>query len=519
MGALSYLFFTKLKNRLRELIRRPSKLIAVAAFVLAVAVTLVPSSGAAHFHAAYRSMEEFYAIVAILYAAVFVTVAKNGFSNGGSLFSMADVNLIFVSPLKASSALFYGMLQQLGKSLYLGVFLLFQYTLAREYYGIEYTTLIIVALGYGLTALFAQMTATLIYMAVSSSDKKTAVGKAVFFAVMGVFAAAVLIKGDIVSGFQLENAVSAVRSDLMYLVPVSGFVTLGIEGAVSGDAPKLLLGLAAGAVFSLAYYLILSRTRGDYYEDVLDSAQTSFSAVTAAREGKATELTPKKIKVGKSGISSGWGASAVSAKHKKENRRSRVFILDKMSLVITVMLSVYSFIMPSVIGIFVTAVYTLTITVAAGRWAKELTYPYIYLIPEKPVKKLFYLIREQLPSVLAESVICFIPVHFILGTDLRLTVSMMVARASFGLIFIGANLVFQRIFSNASKTLLTVTLYMLFTLAFSLPAVICGVLVSFIAPFNPELSFLATVPANLLVSAAVLFCVRNILQYSEYNNR
>lgn len=519
MGALGYLFFTKLKNQLKEFIRRPSKLIMTAVFVLAVGVTILPSASGKPLYGTYRSMDEFYAIVAILYGSVFVTVAKNGFSNGGSVFSMADVNLIFVSPLKASSALFFGMLQQLGKSLYLGVFLLFQYTLAREYYGIEYTTLILVALGYGITALFSQMTATLIYMAVSSSDRKTAIGKAVFFAVVGAFIGAVLIKSDIIGGFEIEKAVYAVRSGFMYFMPVSGFVTLGVEGAVSGEGTKFLLSLAAGAVFSLAYYILLSKARGDYYEDVLVSAQTSFSAVTAAKEGKTAEFTPKKIKVGKEGITSGWGASVISEKHKRENRRSKVLILDKISLVITGMLALYSFIMPSVMGIFITSVYTLTITVAAGRWAKELTYPYIYLIPESPFKKLFYLIREQIPSVILESVICFIPVHFILKTDIRLTVSMMVARAGFGLIFIGVNLVFQRLFSGASKTVLTLTLYMLFTVAFSLPAVICGVLVSFFSPFNPELSLLVTVPVNTVVSAVMLFSVRNVLQYSEYNNR
>ncbi|MBR3817294.1 MAG: putative ABC exporter domain-containing protein [Clostridia bacterium] len=519
MGALSYLFFARLRNQVKEFVRKPSKLIMTAVFALAIGVTLLADSGGAPHYGSYRSIEEFYAVVAVLYGAVFVTVAKNGFSNGGSVFSMADVNLIFVSPVKASSALFFGMLQQLGKSLYLGVFLLFQYTLAREYYGIEYTTLILVAFGYGITALFSQMTATLIYMAVSSSDRKTKIGKAVFYGVVAAFIGAAVIRGGLIGDFTIEKAVYAVRSTFMYFMPVSGFVTLGVEGAASGEVIKLIISLGTGLAFSIAYYILISKARGDYYEDVLLSAQTYFSAVTAAKEGKAAEVTPKNVRVGREGLTRGYGASAVSEKHKTENRRSRVLLLDKISLVITAMLALYSFILPSVTGIFVTSVYTLTITVAAGRWAKELAYPYIYLIPEKPFKKLVYLIREQIPSVIIESIICFIPVHFILKTDILLTLSMMAARAAFGLIFIGANLVFQRLFSSASKTVLTITLYMLFTAAFSMPAIICGVLVSFFAPFNPELSLLATVPVNAVVSAVILFAVRNVLQYSEYNNR
>ena len=517
MGALGYLFLTRLKNQAKQFIRKPSKIIFALLLVAALGVTILPSAGEEIIYENYRSIEEFYAIITVLYCAVFVTVAKNGFSNGGSIFSMADVNLIFVSPLKSSSALFFGMLQQLGKSLYLGVFLLFQYTLAREYYGIEYSTLIFVAIGYGVTALFAQMLATLIYTAVGSSDKKTNIGKIIFYGTVALFAILAALKGDLLNGFTVEKAVSAVRSDIMYLFPVSGFVTLGVEGAISGEVTKLLIGLGAGAVFSLAYYFILSRVKGDYYEDVLLSAETSFSAITAAKEGKTPEVTPKKIRIGKSGFSKGFGASVIKEKHKIENRRSKVFILDRISLVITVMIAVYSFIMPDIITVFTISVYTLTITVATGRWAKELTNPYVYLIPEKPFKKLINLIWEQIPRITVESVICFIPIHFILEEEIGLTVSMIVARIGFGFVFISANLIMQRLFSTAERNVISVMVYMLITVVLSLPAIIFAVITVFSPYFIVEIPLLATVPVNILVSAVTLFFVRNVLQYSEYS--
>ncbi len=517
MGALGYLFLTRLKNQAKQFIKKPSKIIFALLLIAAIGVTIFPSAGEEIIYENYRSIEEFYAIITVLYCAVFVTVAKNGFSNGGSVFTMADVNLIFVSPIKATSALFFGMLQQLGKSLYLGVFLLFQYTLAREYYGIEYSALIFVAAGYGLTALFSQMVATLIYTAVGSSDEKTKIGKIIFYGVIAVFAALAVIKEDLLYSFSFENAASAVRSGFFCLFPISGFVSLFVEGAISGEMTKLLIGLGAGAVFSLAYYFILSRVKGDYYEDVLLSAETSFSAITAAKEGKTPELTPKKIKVGRSGFSRGEGASAIREKHKIENRRSRVLLLDKMSIVITVMLAIYSFLMPDTMVIFVTSVYMLTITVATGRWAKELTNPYVYLIPEKPFRKLFNMIWEQIPKLIAESVICFIPVHFIMEEDIIFTLSLMVARIGFGFVFIGANLIMQRLFSTSEKNVISVIVYMLITLLMSVPATIAAIAVVFSPYFTIEAPFFATVPVNIIVSAVTLFFVRNVLEYSEYN--
>lgn len=57
-----------------------------------------------------------------------------------------------------------------------------------------------------------------------------------------------------------------------------------------------MLLLTAGYCLLLARLIAISRE--DYYEDVLQAAETAYSAVTAAREGKATEVLPSQVKVG-----------------------------------------------------------------------------------------------------------------------------------------------------------------------------------------------------------------------------
>ncbi len=516
MGALGYLFFKRLKNQALQFIRQPSRLIFGLLIILSLSSTLTSYT---HYPYHHRSIEEFYAVVAMLYATVFVSVAKSGFDNGASFFSMADVNLIFVSPAKASSALFYAMIQQLGKSLYLGFFLLFQYPLAREYYGIDYTALVAVALGYGITALLSRMAAILIYIAVGSSDKKTSIGKGIFYCSISAFVLISVIRSGFLFAPDLQGLVTAVRDDIMYLFPISGFVTLTVEGFISSHTIKLLLGLVAGILFSAVYFFLLSSVKGDYYEDVLTAAEVSHSAITAAREGKASELTPKKIKIGKIGFRKGSGASAVSEKHRIENRRSRILFFSRSAVAVTLMLTVYSFIIPSFSGIFVASVYTLMITVSAGRWAREFTNPYIYMIPEKPFRKLLSLLREQIPTVISECVVCFIPVHFILGLRPEQTASMAIARMFFAPIFIGGNLILQRFFGKIEKNVISMTVYILTVSILCIPAAVTAVLVSFVAPFNTEYCLFATLPVNIIVSAFTLLLTGKVLVYSEYNNR
>lgn len=516
MGALSFLLGKRLKNQFREFLHKPSKIILALILVFCLFITVFASSTQSGQN--FRSINEFFSVIYLLYTFLFYNISKNGFNNGASLFSMADINLIFVSPIKSSKVLFFGMLQQLGRSLYLGFFILFQYSIAHEYYGIGYGTIIPVALGYGITVLFSQMVSMLIYIFVGSSDKKANIGKAVYYSLIGAVVALLLFKADIFGGFELSKLTNAVTSPVAALMPVSGFVTLGITGIVNGQWIKLFIGIGCSIAFSLFYYIIVSKTKGDFYEDVLKSTEVSYSAITAAKQGKTDEAMPRNIKTGKTGLTKGFGASAIKEKQRLENRRSKVLLLSKTSIVIVIMTAVYSFVMPdSSIGIFVMSVYTMVISISSGRWAKELNLPYIYLIPEKPFKKLCNLIITEIPSLIAESVICFIPVHFILDLDLSETAAMIAARISFGLIFIGTNLVLQRIFGKTERTVFSMTVYMLLIFLFSLPSIAAGVFTSFMFPFYPRISFVSMFALNIIVFPILLFISRNVLEYSEYN--
>ena len=83
-----------------------------------------------------------------------------------------------------------------------------------------------------------------------------------------------------------------------------------------------------------------------------------------------------------------------------ENRRSGVFLFSNMSLIFMAVIIGCSFFMrdAGLVGIFAFATYMQLFSVALGRFNRELIKPYIYLIPEPPLKKLLYAIKESLLS-------------------------------------------------------------------------------------------------------------------------
>ena len=517
MSALSYLITRKFKNRFLEIIKKPSQLISLLIFVLLIGFTAFSSNGG--HHDAYRDIEELYAGAMLLYSVVFVMVSKNGFSNGASMFSMADVNLIFVSPFKNTKVLFYGLLSQLGRSLTLGMFILYQSALVRSTYGVGFSALVFIFIGYALTVFLSQMVAMLIYSLTSSDDRKCLTAKTVFFSVVGLFVVLLLYKSYSLGGINLQNLVTVSGTPIMKAFPISGMMSLAVEGLLTANLKLVLLALLYIGAFVVVFYGIVYFTSKDFYEDVLQSAEVSYSAITARKEGKVQENTPRKVRTGKTGFTKGFGASVLYEKHKKENRRSRTFMLSGISLVFAGLTVVYCYIMREPLGIFALNVYMLTIGVGAGRWAKELVLPYVYLIPEKSYKKLLCILREQVPSLVLESIVCFLPIYFILKLNPIEIAAMIVARISFGFLFVGANLILQRFMGSSDKKFVVITVYFLLITVLSLPAIVAAVFMNMYLPFNMEFTYLALAVINVPVALVILFFCRNVLEYADYNNK
>jgi len=475
MSSLVYLLSRKFKNRLREIIRRPSELIMLIVFVGLIAVTFVTGNHSG-MPTGTRDVEEFYAIVLALYAFEFVMIAKNGFLNGASMFSMADVNLLFTSPKKPQNLLTFGLFGQLGRSLMLGVFILYQYAWVHDTYAVSFSSLIAVLIGYAANAFLSQMFAMLIYSFTSSDDKKCKAAKVVFYGVVLAFAAA-----------------------------------LGLMSYTSGE--ELLPSCIA------VFYLLVSRLNSDYYEDVLKATEVSFSAITARKEGKASETAPRNVKTGKTGLTKGEGASAIAEKHKIENRRAKVLILDMLSLVFAAITIGFAFVVKDATYAFVMNVYFSIFTVGTGRWAKELLLPYVYLIPEPPFKKLINMLKEQLPSSIAEAVVTFLPLYFILKTPPLAVAGMIAAKVSFNFLFVGVNLVLQRFFGNGGNKAFLVILYFLLAAVFSVPGVLAGLGIAVIFPIFDGIMFFSMAAVNAVVGVITIFCSRNILTTAEYNNK
>lgn len=514
MHALSYLMAARLKNTVKDLLRHPGRLLYVVVLILLFFFAAAGSSSLEF--GAFRDPRELAAMGSGLFLLVFLLSLWNGFSKGGSIFSMADVNLLFPSPIRRTQALFYALLRQISTTLLVGLVLLYQYGWLHDTYHISVFGMVAVCLGYILALFLGQVTAMTVYTYTSSRSGAQKVLQTVL--VLCLLALAVWVCLGIWRSPQdrLAGLVNAANGWPVKLFPVGGWLGWSFAGVLGLDSWWPGLVLCAGWLLVLVWLLV--RFPGDWYEDVLKTAELAQSAIAAWKEGTG-EAAPGKIRLGKTGLGKGWGASAFYYKQKREDQRGGWLLLSPTSLTFAGIIIVLAVFWKSagLLTLFGLSVYLQIFSTGQNRLSRELGKPFLYLVPEPAFAKLLQCLRALLPSAVIEAVVTFVPVCLLLGLGPGTMLACVFSRLTYALLFQSGDLLVERFWSGANKTLLMV-LYLVVLLLLTLPGILVGALLFgyFRLPGGAVGGLIAAGTVNLPVALLLLYSLRNMLEDTEY---
>lgn len=523
MSGLGYLFVMQWKNRIKAIFKKPSSCISMIVMIALLVLVFWSGQMGAQERQFYRPIEELYGLCTLLYTVMFVMTTYNGLGKGASLFSMADINHVFSAPIHPRRVLFYGLIQQLGTSLMVGFFLLFQYSWMHQSYGISIGFLLLVLVGYAIAMFLGQLTAMTLYAYVSGHEKRRRIAKIILFLVCGLEAAWLLIQVLPDTSNWMATLTKAAGQWQVAIFPIGGWLGQMVRQLNQGNLMGLAwLALGALYVFGLAAYL--GRAEADYYEDVIGATQRGYMVAAAQKEGKVQEALPDNIKVGKLGLNGGTGASVFYYKHKLETRRARRFLLDTTTLIFVAINLVFAYFIrdEGLVPVMVFATYMQLFSIGTGRWARELLMPHIYLAPDKPFKKLMWLLRESMEGYLLEAVFLFLPIGLVLHLGPAEIIGAIACRVSFSLLYIAGNMISERIFGGLTIKMLILILYMLLMLILMVPGIILAVVAVMggITVISMDFTWLMIVfGCNVLISLIILFLTRNILTYAELNQK
>lgn len=533
MNAIGYLMRKEIKNGFKELLHKPAKLvlyIVVTAFFVVMLIEGAFSASARQYEMDIRYLQAGYLALLIFFLC---SNLYAGLQRGATFFSMSDVNYLFVSPLSSKRILIYGLIKQMGSTIIAMLFMVCYSATLMQNFAISTADMLAMIFGVILVAFSAQVLSLLLYSVTNQDDRKVQIARGII-TMIPVCAALVLLFVYWQSGLSLDAMLTAMAGPQMEWIPIAGW----IKGAVFALIGKnffyalILIGIFVLALLGIVIAFI--KSDADYYEDVLDMTEHNYAIQRAAKSGRTSAnaaLRSRKIRVNKTGLNGGWGASTFFYKHVLEMRRKdRLPFIGKSTVAcLAICLVVSKIIETNFAGkedmssgmlmmiCLIIAGYVEYFMQVSGPWTLELVKPYIYLVPEKPFKKLLWAVLTSIIKPFVDAVILFTVMCAVLRGNPLTAVSCALCLGTLGMAFISVSVLSERLFGRVQNKGLIVIFYLLVLMVIVLPGVIAsGYLVSQFLPQIP--GWVCGLPAifwNALVSIGIFAACRNILENTE----
>lgn len=532
MKALVYLLRTRLKNQLISLKKKPAMLILyliIAAFIIFSIVMMVVAdvdNSQASF-ADERILYLIFAGLGLLYLWIFV---NSGVSTGSSLFTMPDVGLLFVAPVSSKKILMYGLISTFGKSLLGSLFILYQVSNLKTNFNYGFLEILTLFVVFALMVLFCQLLSIGIYIFTNGnqSRKKLVWGLVYAVCVIIILATLSIQRQEQIGIF--DAVLKVIASKWFGYIPVAGWSLMLFTGVIHGSFINALVGLALFLGIGGLIIFLLTMGKADYYEDVLVSTETTYQTLKDAKEGRTIQRTKKKVKVkdNEVGINKGSGAYIFLYKHMLEmRRRSRFIFVDTLSIFLMAGGAAAGYFCrkitapyEAVYGVLGVAVYLQFIFSMMGRLKGELIKPFIFLIPEKSIKKVFAASLTSFIKQAVDGILIFAAFTVVSGNVSGHSIFAAVAYASSGAVFVAMTVLYQRVLGGQPNRIVQMFLSIALLAVIIGPAIAITVISAILLP--TALDFLCTLPFSIfciLATLVIFIACGNLIDQSEFTGK
>lgn len=478
MGALSYLVKKNVKNSLKELKRKPAKLIlyilffGFLIFLLSVGNTKTKTSYGSNAVEIYKGVSLFF-ILFYIYLGI-----NSGLEKGNSFFRLSDVNFLFTSPISPQKILIYGFLKQLYTSIIMIIFFLFQIPNLYNFFPIKSYGAIIIFLNVFLITFATSILGVLIYSIGSKYESSKPIIKKAFKILIGIFALGLIyciyINKDIKTGLLMYLSLK-----LFDYIPFIGWVLNLFMAAVNGVNTMFYVYLLLTIALIILIMYIIYAMELDYYEDAISATETKEETLAKVKAGKSNlNYANKKVRKVRSNFNA-IGGKTIFQKQLLEYRKIGLLFVDKMTLMLVSSSLIFGFFAKDLkmIGALFFSVYMLLIFSIQGKWASELNKPYIYLIPCSSISKIFYATLTEHMKNLVDGFVLFVPCGILLKASMLTILLSIMAYVSFGAVFIYADLLIRRIFGGNLSKAIEMFLKIILLAVIVIPGIIIGFII------------------------------------------
>lgn len=394
MNALLYLRKTMWKNRIKKALRRPATYIFLVLGLFYAGIIVMGIFGVAE-------MMEFdspYGMVILMTVWTFYMVPANFVSYAGRkglIFRPCQSQFVFTAPISPKRILLDTAVLNLGMSLVgglvmsvIGVFV-FQLSVWRA--------IVLFLLCFVVEIVLESSLIAVVYGSDRFADGKFKVwGNAI--KVLLVLSALFFLLYFKKNGLSIDSIADLIEHPVFRLLPVVGWNIGAFRIVILGADLLNVIGtvLYLGTTLLLVWMAVRMKNTGAYYEEAAKFADDYQELKNRSKRGETGYALGKKKKFRSVKGRFGTGARAIFYRQLLEYKKEKFFVFDSMTLICLVIAVVFAKMMDQpgngTQGLFLLGIISYISFCAsgyAGKWDKELENPYLYLIPDSAIKKMW----------------------------------------------------------------------------------------------------------------------------------
>lgn len=516
MNAVLFIIIHQMKNQIKRIFSRPlSAIITIIACLAFIGgplfAFLSPKSGMSDSNVAE-------VLIAGLQLFIGITLINAYLSQQSGLFTLADANFLFSSPLNRRTILVYIMIQTAPSSLLTAIFMSFYYPFLignAMSLGDFIATLFIMSLMFGCIFLSYYY----IYIQDIEHPGLKKLLRKILWIVLAVFAIIIFIV-TAKNNFDFIVAITKIiRSTFYNLIPIFGWAKYGVISAVNGDyAVGFLLSAIMLIAFIAIFAILMYRSDVDFYEQ----AQQDSIKVQEIMEGvKSGNLDSRKYqvnKIRKANVKFRSGAAALLSRQMLEYKKSGSFITVREIMVslIYILVGVLAKLDFSVVMIMI--VFGALSFSSNDSWNADFKKHYVFLIPDSSIKKVIYSVIPSLIKTAISGIIAFIVGALAYKLTFSNTVYFFSIYISYILIFTFAGVYTYRILGKQINAMAMMFLRMLMLVVASIPASVIIVVMATLNESAPDYFTMAAITClvNVAESGLLIFLSRRLFEQSEF---
>lgn len=408
MSAFLFIWRRSFWNMIRQLPKKPGKLIIIL-FYLAIFVpsllssSFMPREGKTDFLSTPYGLPIYSIIWLALILLIGVSSLYGGTNRGSTVFTSPDIQFLFTAPLRPQTVLIYGLVGMLKSLAVLAIILPFQFpNLARL--GFSSGQLIGIVLLLIWTLLAFNLLAMVFYL---FAQHRPVVRNSLraFTLAIPLFFLAMLLVFFISTRDPLESVQRLTSHPLINLFPLVGWSLALARSFISGMDSVSWFALIFIIATPIVLIPVVYRMPADYYEDAITRVETVKKTVAKQQKRKNNEATALQRKhKGRSGIDHGFGLNTLFYRHWRELRRKQPYFISVASIVIA-FTSLITWIgarfdesvtTGRIYFLFMIVFMQLFVRAGDNIFMTELDRPLIYCLPYSPLNKMWWLTLTEL---------------------------------------------------------------------------------------------------------------------------